>query len=167
MATKSLVTIEHRFGVPDQFRGVVVAQSRALLLLHEVNDFQFDGYHVIRNENVIEASSSDADKYYASLMKQEGNWESVPERINDLPLSSWLKLIREFIGQVIILENEYNMAFYMGRVEELTRANVVIREFDDCGEWADLVVVPFSRITSMRFGDRFSTTFAKYLKEPS
>ena len=161
---KTITTVERKRIDPHRLYGVVVGESDMLMLLHQENNFLFDGYMVVRKRDITKVGSSLANNYCVRLMKKEGLWEKVPRSIEKLPLDSWADLLAKFVGKVVILENERTGNFYIGPIQEITKTGVVIREF-----WPDGVQchsntrVPFSKITSMTFGDRYSTIHAKYL----
>jgi hypothetical protein len=165
MVAKQILTVERERIDPNGLYGVVVGQSDALILLHEEYDLQFDGYSVVRRKDISKSYSSDSNDYCAKLMKKEGRWEQVPPRIKKLPLDCWANLLRRFVGRVVILENERTDEFHIGAVEEILETGVVVRTFDGCGEWTGNERVPFSKITRMKFGDRYSATHEKYLKK--
>ena len=166
MAASRILTVERKRIDPHRLYGVVVAESDALILLHREDDLQFDGYHVIRRKDISKSYFSESNDYGATLMKKEGRWERVPQRINSLPLDSWASLLSQFVGKVVILENERSDDFYIGPVEKITTTGVVVCHFDGCGRWTGKESIPFSKITSMKFGDRYSTTHEKHLQKP-
>jgi hypothetical protein len=165
VANQQILTVERKRIDPHRLYGVVVGQSDDLMLLHREYDLQFDGYSVIRRKDVTRSFSSDSNNYCAGLMKKEGRWEQVPRRIKELPLDSWTNLLSRFVGKVVILENERTDEFLIGPVEEITKSGVAVRYFDGCGKWMDNRRMAFSKITHMKFGDRYSTTHEKYLKK--
>lgn len=165
MAVTRILTVERKPIDPHRLYGVVVGQSETLMLLHQEDDFQFDGYRVIRRKDISNSFFSDSNDYCATLMKKEGRWEPVPQNIKDLPLDSWGSLLSQFVGKVVILQNERTHDFCIGPVKEITKIGVAVRNFDGCGQWTGEEFVPFSNITCMKFGDRYSTTHQKYLKK--
>ncbi len=165
MATNQLVTVERRRIDRHRLYGVVVGQSDALMLLHLVYDLQFDGYSVIRRKDITKSFSCDSNDYCAKLMRKERRWEPVPRRIKKLSLDSWCSLLSQFVGKVVILENERTDGFCIGPVVKITETGVVVRNFDGCGAWTGPDRVPYSKITHMKFADRYSTTHEKYLKK--
>jgi hypothetical protein len=167
MAENQILTIERKRIDPNPVYGVIVGQSDSLILIHHEYNLQFDGYIVIRRKDVTKSFSSDSNDYSAQLMKLEGWWEPVPAKIKKLPLDSWASLLRQFVGKAVILQNERTEDFYIGPVTDVTESAVVTHYFDGCGEWMDPERIPFSKITSMQFGDRYSTTYAKHLKKPT
>ncbi|HWB14720.1 MAG TPA: hypothetical protein VG826_36190 [Pirellulales bacterium] len=165
MAANRILTVERKRIDGHRLYGVVVGESNALILLHEEDDFQFDGYTVIRRKDISRSFFSDSNDYCAKLMRKEGRWEAVPRHVKKLPLDSWASLLSQFVGKVVILKNERTDEFYIGPVEEITKTGVVVRHFDGCGEWTGKERVPFSKITCMMFGNRYSTTHEKHLKK--
>jgi hypothetical protein len=165
MAADQILTVERKPIDPHRLHGVVIGESAALILLHREYDLQFDGYCVVRRKDISKSFFSDSNDYCAMMMKKERRWEPVPRHIKNLPLDSWASLLSRFIGKVVILENERTDDFYIGPVEEITKTGVVVRNFDGCGQWTGKEPVPFSKITCMKFGDRYSTTHEKYLKK--
>lgn len=160
-----ILTVERKRIDPHRLYGAVVGESPHLILLHEQVDFLFDGYTVIRRKDIARSFTSESNDYIARIMKKEGRWERVPRWVKKLPLDSWADLLQQFVGKVVILENERTDDFYIGPVMESSSTSVRIHYFDGCGDWGEVERVPFSKITRMKFGDRYSTTHAKYLRK--
>jgi hypothetical protein len=158
-----LVTIERKKLDPHRSYGVIVAQSPALTLVHREVDFLFDGYLVIRTKDITLCDSFDSNDYCRRLMRREGLWEAVPRWVKNLSIRGWPELIANLVGRVVILEDEVRDSFHIGPILEAQGKHVAIHYFDPCGRLRDVEKLPYSRITSMRFGDRYSTTHAKYL----
>lgn len=158
-----LVTIERKKLDPEPYHGVVVARTPALILVHREYDFQFDGYLVLRTKDVSRCDSSDSNDYSQRLMRREGLWEAIPRWVKHLSIGSWSELIGDLIGKVVILEDEVRGYFHIGPILEAQARHVVVHYFDGCGRLGDVEKLPYTRITSMMFGDRYSTTHAKYL----
>jgi hypothetical protein len=84
----------------------------------------------------------------ATIMRERGlNWE--------LPDADVILRLQRLLRQA---DEE------RGPLEEITKAGVVSRFFNGCGEWMGNERVPFSKITRMIFGDRYRTTHEKYLE---
>ncbi len=158
-----LVTIERKKLDPDRCYGVVVARSKALTLVHVEYDFQFDGYTVFRTKDITRCDSSDTNDYRQSLMKREGLWEVVPRWVKNLSIEGWPDLIADLVGKVVILEDEVREGFHIGPVLEAQAKHAAIHYFDGCGCLQDVERIAYSRITSLKFGDRYSSIHAKYL----
>jgi hypothetical protein len=159
-----LVTIEREGLDPHHCYGMVIARSPKLLLFHQEINFQFDGYMVIRVRDITRCESSDSNDYTERLMRRERLWESVPRWIRSLPESGWPELIGAMVGKVVILEDESeNEEFWIGPILEARARYARLHWFDSLGRFRDVERVPYRRITSMKFGDRYSTIHAKYL----
>ncbi len=159
-----LVTIERKKLDPNRYHGVIVAQSPGLLLLHQEYDFQFDGYVAMRTKDITLCTSSESGDYCERLMRREGLWERVPQWVKKLSIGGWPELVADLVGKVVILEDEVRESFSIGPLLEAHAKHAVIHYFDGCGRLEDIEKVPYSRITLVRFGDRYSTIHAKYLR---
>jgi len=158
-----LVTIERKKLDPNRLYGVIVAQSRALTLLHHVYDFQFDGYMAMRTKDITLCNSCESDDYCRRLMRREGLWETAPRWVKRLSIGGWPKLVADLVGKVVILEDEVRGNFYIGPLLEAHAKHAAIHYFDVCGQLQDVEKVAYSRITLAKFGDRYSTIHAKYI----
>jgi hypothetical protein len=158
-----LVTIERKKLDPNRCYGVIVAQSPALTLLHYYYDFEFDGYMVIRTKDITRCESSESNDYCQRLMRRENLWETVPRWVKTLSIVGWRELISGLAGKVVILEDEVRETFYIGPLVEAQTKHAAIHYFDVCGRLQDVEKLAYSRITVMKFGDRYSTIHAKYL----
>jgi hypothetical protein len=158
-----LVTIERKKLDPYRVYGVIVAQSPALTLLHRMDDFQFDGYLVMRTNDLTRCDSSESDDYCESLMRREGLWETVPRWVKKLRIGGWHELLDDLVGKVVILEDEVRQSFHVGPLLAAQAKQAAIHYFDGCGRLQDVEKVAYGRITSVQFGDRYSTIHAKYI----
>ncbi|SIO00758.1 hypothetical protein SAMN05444166_2011 [Singulisphaera sp. GP187] len=161
-----LVTLERKKLDPHRLYGVVVAQNPVLTLLHQVVDFQFDGFIVMRTKDITLCESSESNDYCQRLMRNEELWETAPRWVKKLSIGGWPELVSELIGKVVILEDEVRESFHVGPLLEAQAKHAAIHYFDGCGRLQEVEKVAYSRITSLRFGDRYSTTHAKYLTSP-
>ena len=162
-----LVTIERKKLDPNRCYGVIVSQSVALTLLHCEDDFQFDGYMVMRTKDITLCKSTKSNDYGERLMRREGLWENIPQWVKKLSIGGWPDLIADLVGKVVIIEDEVREGFHIGPLLEAQAKHATIHYFDGCGQLQDVERVAYSRITSVKFGDRYSTIHAKYLRTPS
>jgi hypothetical protein len=143
--------------------GVIVAESSSLILIHYEDDFQFDGYMVMRRRDVSKWYTSETNAYCEKLMRKEGSWKNPPKAIRSLPLDDWRTLLTALIGKFVIIENERTEDYYIGPVVACEKSFAKIHFFNSCGEWWDLERVPYRGITSMYFGDRYSIIHSRHL----
>jgi hypothetical protein len=158
-----LVTIERKKLDPNRAYGIIIAQSPALTLVHWVYDFQFDGYWVCRTKDITLCESPETNAHWLRLMRREGLWETVPRWIKHLSIEGWPELITDLVGRVVILEDEVRGNYHIGPILEAQAKRVVYHYFDTFGRLQDVEKVPYSHITSMQFGNRYTTIYAKYL----
>jgi hypothetical protein len=159
----SLVTIEREKLDPDRLYRVIIGQSPALTLMHQEYDFQFDGYVALRTKDISLCTSSESNDYCERLMRREGLWERAPQWVRKLSIGGWPELLADLVGRVVIVEDEVRDSFCIGPLLEAQAKHAAVHYFDGCGQLQDVVKVPYSRITSVRFGDRYSTIHAKHL----
>jgi len=159
--------VERKRVDPHKLYGVVVKETDDLMLIHQNIDFQFDGYVVVRTKDITKSAESPSNDFCAEIMKKEGLWEKPPKNVRGLPLDAWPSLLTRFVGKVVILENEKTDDFYIGVVLEVGEKAVIIDYIDGVGDRMGEERIPYKKITQMRFGDRYSTLFGKYLKDES
>jgi hypothetical protein len=158
-----LYTFERRQIDPNRLHGLVVSESKTLILIQYEYDFQFDGYMVIRRRDVSKLYSPDSNSYCERLMRKEGLWKNPPNAIRSLPLKDWRTLLTSQIGKPVVIENERKGDIYIGPVIACEDHSVVIHYFDSCGKWQKVERVQYRGITSVKFGDRYSTIHFRYL----
>jgi hypothetical protein len=158
-----LCTIERRRIDPHKLNGVIVTESKALLLAHRVYDLQFDGYVAVRRRDITRLNSSDSDAYCERIMRKERLWKNPSKSALTLPIDDWSTLLKAIVGKIVIIENERNEDFFIGPVVACDDRFVSIHHFNGVGEWCDVVRVAFRSITAVTFGDRYSTLFSRSL----
>jgi hypothetical protein len=158
-----LVTIERKKLDANGLYGVVIAQSAALTLLHQEIDFQFDGYMVMRTRDITRCDPSESGDYCRRLMRLEGLWKTAPRWVRKLSIGGWPELVSDLVGRVVIVEDEVRETFHIGPLLEAQSKHALIHHFDPCGRLQEVNKVAYSRITAVRFGDRYSTIHSRYL----
>jgi hypothetical protein len=161
----TILTLERKRIDRHRLYGVVVAESDQLMLLHQNDDFQFDGYVVVRKKDITKSLTSEGTDHCIAIMKKEGLWEPVPRSVKRLPVDSWGSLLNRFVGKVVILEAEWTDDFYIGPVLEVQKNAVVIDYIDCCGKRMGEEKISFRRITQVRFGGRYETMHEKYMEK--
>lgn len=148
---------------PNRLFGIVVSESESLILIHYQYDFVLDGYMVIRRRDVTKSYDSKSNQYCEQLMRKEGLWKRPAKRVRSLPIDNWNVLLSALIDQTLIIEDERKGNFYIGPVIECRPRLVRIHNFDGCGCWGDVENVKLASITSVKFGDRYSTIHSRHL----
>lgn len=158
-----IVTFERRRIDPHRMYGVVVSESDSLLLLHHAYDFVYDGYVAIRRCDITKSFTSDSNRYTERLMRKEGLWSRPPKSVRELPVENWHALLSSLAGKPVVIENERKGDFYIGPVVSCDARFVSIHYFNGCGEWGDVERVRLTTITTVKFGDRYSTIHHRHL----
>ena len=158
-----LHTFERRRITDHRLCGLVVSESTSLILIQKFDDFLFDGYTVIRRSDVSKSWSADFNSFNERIMRKEGLWKNPPKAIRSLPLDGWHSLLASIGNRAVIIENERKDDFYIGSIVACEEHSVLIHYFDPCGRWKTIERVPYREITCVTFGDRYSTTYSRYL----
>ncbi len=143
-------------------RGTIVTESENLILIHQVDDFQFDGFIVLRKRDLTLAGTSDWERYYEKLIRKEKLWQNPPKSVRSLPLDDWRALLTAFIGKTVIVENERKEDFLLGPVVSCDERAVNLHQFDAAGAWENVERMLYRDITCVQFGDRYSTIYARH-----
>ncbi|MCW5776097.1 MAG: hypothetical protein KIS87_06640 [Phycisphaeraceae bacterium] len=164
MTATPLITKFERRGVASSgLYGVVVDESRSLVLVHETIEFRFDGYAVIRRKDITKRRASDYEACFETIMRKEGLWKRPTRFVRSLPLASWTALLKRLMGRHVIIENERQEDFWIGPVVACDDRSVSIHDFDAKGEWQSIVRVPNRSITCVKFGTSYIETFRRHL----
>ncbi len=163
------VTIERSKIDPHRLYGLIVAESQSLIAIQRECDFQFDGFVFIRKRDITrQIQGTEPQRYHASIMRKEGYWKVPPKSIKTLPLDSWQDLLLALVEKPAIIENERAGDCWVGVIKGCTKTAVLIHSFSTLGVFAENIDrVPFRSITSVQYGDRYTTTHFKYLKRTS
>ncbi|MFO1023303.1 MAG: hypothetical protein U0903_21825 [Planctomycetales bacterium] len=158
-----LTTFERKKVDSHRLYGEIISESEDLILFREEDDFQFDGFRVIRRRDLTSLSTTESNQYCEKLMRKEGLWKKAPSFVRRLPVKNWNVLLTALIGRNVIIENERLEDFRIGPVLDCDEKHVWIHYFDPLGCWMDLERVSLSRITSVQFATRYLEIHSKYL----
>lgn len=145
----------------------VLGRSDKLMFGIEEDDFILDGFQIrkISDLKKIEIKND----VCAKINEKNGLLRDVERP--DIDLSSWQTVFESLrpLDRFVIIKNEKFEAgeefFYIGTIKKAKRASVVIIPFDANGNWVEDVEIPYSKITSVTFEDRYSKTWQKFFKE--
>ena len=143
-----------------------LAMSDKLFLAVCEDDFLLDGYTVRRLRDVTEATKKE-DGYFR-IHRAEGTLSRLYRPPVDV--TDWKTVLTSLLssGEILIVEQEdadpARGEFLIGKLLRVGAQSAELRGFDADGIWDDeTTTVSFSQITSITFGSRYITTFAKYL----
>lgn len=156
--------------------GFPLAVGRALVLLRVLHDFDLDGYEVLPLERITQVRSGVHERFLEHVIRDECHLRSVwPPRgapkWADLPLDAWQELFTALgaTQQIAIVECETRDedAFLIGPVAGVAKHAVGIHNFDATAVWDSAPSeVPFKAITCVRFDERYTQVYARYVGEP-
>jgi hypothetical protein len=152
----------------NALHGYPLVLGQKLLLVQYLDDFQFDGYMIVRIKDITSVISGDSERFSEFILKEEGIFNEIknPQITN---CDTWEIVINELkaIGKNIIIECEDidEGKFYIGKIIEVTKNAVSFLYFDGVGKWDDAsTIIYFKDITSIKFEDRYTTIISKYVK---
>jgi len=136
--------------------------------MHYFYDLNYDGYKILRLEDISEVRRQDSDRFYEFIIRAEGKYrELVNPEIDDL--TNWQSTIIEVLDRynVCMIECEKLIGhIFLGRLVEAHEAHLQFQTFDTLGRWdEDFVDIQYCDITCVTFNDCYTQTFLKYLVE--
>jgi hypothetical protein len=160
-----ITTFTRKFDA-NKLHGTIISESSKFILLAIVFDLQFDGFQIIRKQDISGRAISESNKYCENLMRLEGMWlKNVPNWVKKLNMDSWESIYLAIKCKSVIIECEKDdHKFHIGSVIGVKKQSVLIREFNGVGIWQDVETVKYSKITTCKFLDRYSTIHAKHIK---
>lgn len=142
----------------------IMDYSDKLMLGIEEMNFILDGYQIrkISQLKKIEVKLDLCDRINRENRILDG------VKMPDVDITSWGTVFHSLKkhGRFIIVENEKDedgRFFYLGVIKKVKKSSVIISPVDADGKWFDDVKLRYSDITSVTFGDRYSSAFEKYL----
>lgn len=139
--------------------------SEKFLFGTEEYDFLLNGFQIRKISDLKKVEKK--NDLCVKINREKGILDNI--NAPTVRLTSWYEIFSSLNGAVkyLIVENEHSKKngpyFYIGRIKKIKRSSVIISPFDADGVWFDDVELPFSEITSVTFGDRYSEGFGEYL----
>jgi hypothetical protein len=154
----------------ENLSGFILAMSKNFLFVQLDHDFSLDGYAIIRLDDFDSVRHSSYEVTQKKIFKAEGILAASYGFDKPLPLTSWadiLKTLKNYNLHVIIENiNKDYLDFWIGEIKRVTDKSVSIHNYNPDGKLDEKPTnVKFDTISILKFGDRYSTTFRKYLKE--
>jgi hypothetical protein len=153
----------------ENLSGFILDMSKGFLFLHIADDFMLDGYAIIRLDDFDSLRLSSYERTQRKIFNSESILATSYGFDKPLPLTSWtdiLKAVKHYDLHVIIenINRDY-LDFWIGEIKNVTNKSVSIHNYNPDGQLDDKPKnIKFDTISIVKFGDRYSTTFRKYLK---
>lgn len=148
---------------------IPIAAGKKLLLVEYLYDFLFDGYLVIRINDITSIRSGEIERYSEHIFNSEGivnhnklstiefddNWDNI---------FRWLQSLNEFcIIECESLSSSSN--FYIGKIENIRKDSVDLLNFNAIGKWdKHHTNILYEHITLVSFKTRYIDIMRKYLQ---
>lgn len=149
--------------------GFILAKSDEFLFIQDVNDFRYDGYVLIRRPDFDTIKHGRNEQMIKKILKGEGMLGEAYGYKGRMPLSNWKAIFdtlkKEDTHAVIRSVYKDEAEFWIGPIKRATEKRVVIHHYDATGTFnTKATTLGYEEIRMVYFGDRYSTTFRKYLK---
>lgn len=156
-------------GKEANISGFIVGLSKHFVFLQMSDDFMLDGFAIFRLDDFDSIRHSSFERTSRKIFKGEGLLDNGFGFDKALPLTSWtdiFKTLKKYDYHVIVENiNKDYLDFWIGEVKRVTDKSVSIHNYDPNGKLDDKPQsIKFDTISILKFGDRYSTTFRKYLK---
>jgi hypothetical protein len=156
-------------GQEENLSGFILGMSKSFLFLQIDYDFMLDGYAIIRLDDFDSLRLSSYERTQRKIFKTEGILAASYGFDKSLPLTSWadiLKALKKYDLHVIVENiNKDYLDFWIGEIKNITDKSVSIHNYNPNGVFDDKPKsIKFDTISIIKFGDRYSSVFRKYLK---
>ena len=153
----------------ENLSGFILGMSKAFLLLQLADDFMLDGYAIIRLDDFDSLSHSSYQRTQRKIFDAEGILSTTYGFDKHLSLTSWtdiLKALKSYDLHVIIENiNKDYLNFWIGDIKKVTDKSMSIYNYNPDGQLDEKPkIIKLDTISIIKFGDRYSTVFRKYLK---
>lgn len=149
----------------NYFYFYILNYSEKLLLGIEEDDFILDGFQIRKISDLKKIEVK--DDICVKINEEKKLLENIKRP--EIDLSSWKAVFESLknLNILIIVENENHdksdRFFYIGYVSKIKKLSIIFSVIDADGVWYDNIEITYSKITSVTFGDRYSTTWQEYL----
>ncbi len=153
----------------ENLSGFLLGISSNFLFLQLVYDFMFDGYAIIRKDDFDSIRHSSYERTQRKIFNAEGLLATEYGFDEHFPLTTWtdiLKTIKNYDLHVIVENiNKDYLDFWIGQITRIGDKSMSIHNYNPDGLLDEKPkVIKLSTISVIKFGDRYSTIFRKYLK---
>jgi hypothetical protein len=176
VAHHASVKVSRRTRDEPNIHGFPLAVGPAFALLRVLHDFDLDGYMVLPLDRITDVRSGVNERFLEHVTRDEGQLSSVWPPLaapiwSDLPLNAWQDLFAALgaTRQIIIVECETRDedGFFIGPVVGVAEHAVGIHHFDATAVWDPAPSeVLFKAITCVRFDERYTNVYARYVGDP-
>lgn len=168
---KQLISIRREHIDPNEIQGFKLAESKKLLLIQYIYDFNADGLMVLRKQDITNIETTNTDKFQTKLLQAEGVLQTINFDV-DYDLSSWKNFIQSALQQhqYFIIEEEdfeeYEMT--IGTIENIGNESVQMKYFSGTARWEDEPEeIKYADITSLKVRCNYINVYERYFQQQS
>lgn len=153
----------------EDISGFILSMSKQFLLIQLDFEFMFNGFAIIRKGDYDKIRCNEWDKTQRKIFKAEGLLETEYGLDKNIPLTSWKNIItalKNYDYHIVIesVQKDY-LAFNIGQIIRVSETSVSILYYNPAGRLDKVPTkIKYDAISNVKFGDRYSTIFRKYLK---
>ena len=168
---KDLIKI-YRTGTEGEanISGFILQMSRKFLLIQNEEEFHLNGYSIILKERFESIRLSKTEKYQRKILEKEGIIKSNYGLKNKIDLKSWETIFKDLEKRdyfaIAECEDLKEPSFTIGEIKKIGKQSVGIRYFSPRGVIDKKPTkVKYKEITLVKFDDRYTNMYRKYLEE--
>ncbi|MEQ8316984.1 MAG: hypothetical protein RIE77_14010 [Phycisphaerales bacterium] len=167
--TRRRVRIERSRPSNPRLNGYVLDAANGLALVHPFDDFEPNGYAIIRERDVVSVRQGDYEAFWDRMLEAEGLLGGLDEAPK-IDLSSMAMAIGDAAARYPFLaiqcedEDEAIQDFYFAKVRYVTDSRVDVRCVDGLGRWEEPGPFPLEDVTLVEMGTPYLTRFARYVE---
>ena len=148
------------------WNGFPLALCDEFVLVRSLHEFAVNGFAVLRLRDILEVHSTDAERFFARVLRAEGAPERFPA-VRPVPLRSWeavLEAVRLHYRHAIVeCEHAEGVRFFLGELAGVDGDDAMLHYIQVNGvREAALTRVPLDDITLVRFDERYVNLFGRY-----
>lgn len=155
----------------EYWSGYPLDMSEDYVLMRTLDDFNPDGFAVLRIEDLTEVRCGDAERFFDFVLQAEGLLKDLPKP-PPIRLDSWQSILEDILRyrQYAILECEAleEPEFYLGKLVDVTPLKVSLHYINIKGIMEDAITeVPLEDLTIVRFDEKYIQYFSRYARGES
>lgn len=165
------VRLNRRFNNEEShLSGFILEMSEQFILIQIHEEFLLDGYAIVRKDQVHSYRCNLTDRTQKKILQNEGVLDTQLGISTKIDLSTWQTIFRSLRNAdfhvIIECEALQDPDFIIGPVKRIDKHGVKINFYDSAGRLLKfLTYVPYDQITVVKFDNRYTTVFKKYLKQ--
>lgn len=144
----------------DYYNLIILKRNNNIVLAAHDDDFAIDGY-LIFSLDKVKSFSVKTDIYNRIMMQEMISTDIFVPDIDCEDMHSVCESI--FMKDKFISLYRSDGSFYIGKLLRVKKHSIIFRGYDADGVWLEPVKISFDDIGVIRYGDRYTEIFSKYV----